>query len=389
MVYFLLFAIGFLLINSAIIIRNHFDFRRIGTSKGNPTPAPNFLISVCIPARNEELVIRRCVESVLNQNYKNFEVLVLDDASVDGTFKILEMLARTKSGKLRVLEGIPRPDNWLGKPWACDQLADQAKGDIMLFVDADTWMEPDFLTQIAHEFSVNKLSALTVWPQQQVVGFWEKVVIPQVYYALTSLLPVRYSERDPRWLPSAFNSTARKAFAAGCGQCIAFTNICYYRIGGHAAVKSKIVEDVELAKMMRLNGLNYKMYRGDASIHCRMYTSENEILSGFRKNFLEGFSGNIPLFVLAGILHLIVFLLPLFALLFGLFTSNTTITLLSVSAILMVSLQRLYLDIRNKWNPVFGIFHFMGVLWFHRLAIISIIDKLTGRKTIWKGREIG
>jgi chlorobactene glucosyltransferase len=387
MIYALYIVLAYLLFSSIVLFRNRLSFRKLGNGLRNPQQNP--LVSVCIPARNEEGVIRRCVDSVVTQTYKNIEVFVLNDSSTDRTASIVQEIIK-KSGniKLSLIDGKPRPTGWLGKPWACEQLSKKATGNILVFIDADTWLEPNALSNMVQKFETENLDALTVWPHQQLLSFWEKVVVPQVYYALFTLLPTMYVRRDPRWMPSFLSPYFRESFVAGCGQFLAFKRECYTRIGGHQTVKNQIVEDVELAKAVKKNGFRFDMFHGNDNVCCRMYTCHTEIVSGFRKNFLAGFNNNILFFVASALLHLMVFVAPVFFLVLGIISADAVVVAFSLWALLIVFAQNIVLYTWNRWNPAFGLLHVLGVLWFQRLGIMVLKDRILGRKAIWKGREI-
>jgi chlorobactene glucosyltransferase len=380
-------VLAYLLFTSIVLTRNRISFRKLGDGSHNPHQTP--LVSVCIPARNEESVIRRCVDSVVNQTYRNIEVLILNDSSTDRTAPIVQKIIKnSENTNLSLIDGKPRPDGWLGKPWACDQLSKNATGSILVFIDADTWLEPKTISNLVQRFENDNLDALTVWPHQQLVSFWEKVVVPQVYYALFTLLPTMYVGRDPRWMPTFMRPYFRNSFVAGCGQFLAFKRECYVSIGGHHTVKNKIVEDVELAKSVKKNGFRYDMFHGNENVSCRMYTRHAEIVSGFRKNFLVGFNNNIPFFVASALLHLLVFIAPVVFLGLGILSADIAVIALSLAAILIVFIQNIVLYTWNRWDPVFGLLHVLGVLWFQSLGILVLKDRILGRKAIWKGREI-
>jgi chlorobactene glucosyltransferase len=343
------------------------------------------VVSICIPARNEEANIRRCIESLIRQDYQKYEILVLDDQSTDDTGNILSDLKSLNPGKIRIMHGQKKPDDWLGKQWACHQLSMQATGDIILFADADTWFEPQTVRQTAASFFNYDIDMLTVWPQQHLETFWENIIIPLVYYALVGFLPVHYVYRKPRWMSAGQYMNTAHLFAAACGQFIAFRNYAYQSIGGHHAVKNLIIEDVALAKLAKKNGLRLMMMHGMNSVHCRMYVNESMIRQGFQKNFLAGFGNNIPLFGISAVLHLVVFVLPFIAPLFSL---QPSVLMLSGMAVLLILLHRFLLAGWFHWNPLYIFLHPLGVLWFQLLGIIVVIDYVTGRKTFWKNRQI-
>lgn len=383
MIYFLYFAILFLIVTSVVLVRNYYEFEGL-TNVGYEERSNSPFVSICIPARNEEAVIDRCVKSALKQDYENFEVLVLDDNSTDGTTEILEQFSGIIAN-LKHLKGAPKPDNWLGKPWACHQLSQQAKGEILVFIDADVWLEPNAIPSTVQ--SLEAFDAITVWPQQKLVSFWEQMILPLIYFALLTLLPTKYVERTPRWLPGFLKSTLDPKFVAGCGQFFAFNRKTYDSIQGHEGVKMKVVEDMELARSIKNNGLSLKMYHGLDSVNCRMYTNHSDIWSGFQKNFLAGF-GNLFEFIFMGFVHLVVFLLPVYTLIIGLITGQTFLTGLSVVTLSLIVLQRLLLNIIFRWSIWSAFLHPFSVLWYQALGLSCIVKKAFGVKTNWKGRQV-
>lgn len=381
-----IFGLFYLLGTTVVFIRNRFDLTPLADdiTRGNKHPK----ISVCIPARNEELVIGNLLQSVCSQNYENFEILVLDDQSTDRTPEIVQTFASDYPKMITHLNGKPKPDNWHGKPWACQQLGDAASGDILLFLDADTQLETDMLQKTAVSFDKYSLDMLTVWPRQTLGTFWECTVIPLVYYALVTLLPAIYVYRSPRWMPSFIQQKFLAAFAAACGQCIAFTREAYNLIGGHQAVKQEVVEDVALAKKAKKIGLKLRMFQGVGSINCRMYRSEKEMFEGLRKNFLAGFGNSLTFFIAAGVLHFTVFVLPFITFIYSLIFYSPALFSISIAIITIIFLHRLILSIWFKWSPVYGILHPLGVLWYLRLSFVKMWDHLSGKKVQWKGRDV-
>jgi len=388
MIYLLYFSTAFLLLISLILLRNRFNFTPLlpATESIYSSQAP--VVSICIPARNEEITIERCVRSALAQQYPNYEVLVLDDRSTDNTGIILENLQEEFPDRLRCLSSNPKPAEWLGKAWACRQLSERATGNILVFIDADTWLEKDTVARVVRSMGRDLVDLATVWPRQVLRSFGERLLIPLMYYALVSLLPARYVYRAPRWLPPLLRKPFIPYFTAACGQFMAFKREAYQKIGGHASVKDKIVEDVELARNLRRAGYRMKMYYGGDSVACRMYRSEGEIREGFRKNFLPGFGSSVVLFILAALLHLVVYVLPFVTLPVGLATGNLELALCSAAPILLIYIHRFVLAYWFEWNPLYGLLHPVSVLWYQRLALTVLIDHFSGRKATWKGRKV-
>ncbi len=193
------------------------------------------LLSVLVPARNEELNIGQCVESLLNQDYPDYEVLVLDDHSTDRTGQILSALAQDQP-RLRVLTGQPLPQGWLGKNWACHQLAEASRGELILFLDADTTHSPKTLSQAASVLLSKELDMLTALPRQLVLSWGERMVVPVLYFCLMAFLP----------LPLAYRLHL-PVFSVAIGQFMLFRRAAYDQIGGYAAVRAHGTDDLALS----------------------------------------------------------------------------------------------------------------------------------------------
>ncbi len=380
------FSIFYLLITSFILLRNRIEFTSLRSFES--AAAAPLKISVCIPARNEEANITRILTSVCEQTYSDFELLVLDDYSSDRTPELIDSAKHSYPHLIVNVPAREKPADWLGKPWACQQLADNATGDLILFADADTRFYPNMLTQIANAFHDNQLDLITIWPEQEMKSFWEKVIVPLIYYALLTSLPVIYVYRSPRWLPTILRKKLTPMFVAACGQCIGFRSDAYQKIGGHESVKDCVIEDVELAKRAKKSGFTLRMFNGIGSISCRMYRSEQEIFNGLRKNFFAGFGRSGPLFIIVAVIHLVVFVLPFLLLPYSLYFDYPALIILSIASITIILLHRLILARWFSWDPIYGFLHPLAVLWFQRLALVSLVDYVSNRKVKWKDREI-
>lgn len=390
----LLLAIGFLFLAAITLVlgRNRLQFKGLREERKSQV---GLSVALCIPARNEERNLSRCLDHALEQSYPHTTVYVLNDRSEDATKHILEHYKQRYGEKLQVLYGRPRPAGWLGKPNACAQLAAQAgakdQNDLLLFLDADTWLDTDTVARMAGVFKEERIEFFTVWPEQRSGTEWERMVVPMVYYALLGLLPVKYTERKPRWMPAFFHKRYRAMFAAACGQFMAFRRMAYEAIGGHAAVRNEVVEDVMLARKVMQAGFRMRMYHGVGSVFCRMYDSPKSMFEGFRKNFLAGFDYNVPLFIFMAVLHFITFVLPAMVLLAALVPGAPVSDLsIGLSALLLVLavFHRLVLAAWMNWPLRYAFTHILGVLWFQRLGIAVLRDYFSDRDVHWKGERI-
>lgn len=388
MTFLLYIAVGYLIITTGVLYVNRRHFKPLESAPDNYFDQQAPEVSICIPARNEANSIERCVRSALDQKYVNHRVFVLDDGSTDDTPEILNKLSNDFNDKLTVLSGAPKPKGWLGKSWACHQLSEKASGEIIIFIDADTWLEPQTTSKVVRTMGRDVVDMITLWPEQKLGSFWEKTVIPLVYFALLTLLPTRYVYELPRWIPSFLRQKAAPQFAAACGQFMAFRRKAYNAIGGHQSVKNEVVEDVELAKNIKRAGFSMKMYHGRATVHCRMYSSSQALWEGFRKNFLAGFDHNILLFTVMAILHFIAFIVPALALPFLLFWGTWQSIILCLVAVTVMLLQRLFINRWFNWDLGYSLLHPVGVIWFQLLGIQVLQDHFNNDSATWKDRTV-
>ena len=253
----------------------------------SPTPPPLEapLISVIVPARNEARNIRRCVEALLAQTYPNYELIVLDDRSTDETPLILNELAQRDS-RLRVVAGADLPPGWAGKPHALFQAAKAARGEWLCFVDADTFVAPEALASVFAKAQETGADLFTIMTDQEMRTFWERVILPLVFTALS----VGFS-------PRRVNNPKRKDAIAN-GQFIFIRRAVYEAVGGHEALKNSIVEDKDLAVLVKRSGYRLVVADGRQVAATRMYTSLPEMWEGWTKNIFLGLKGSAGMLLL-------------------------------------------------------------------------------------------
>lgn len=256
-------------------------------------------VSVLIPARQEEERIGPTLAALLAQDYPNFEVLVLDDNSTDATYATA-CAAGSGDSRLRVMHGKPLPSGWGGKNWACHQLAQAARYDMLIFTDADVTWRIDALKAVVRALEQTNAGLLAVWPTQITVGWAERLVVPLMAFSILAYLPV--------WLVS---HTPYPAAAAAAGQCMAFRRAVYRRIGGHEAIRATVLDDVTLARRTKQQGDCLAMVDGDGLVLCRMYLGGWQAIDGYTKNIIAGHGNSIFFLLLSTLFHLTLFVLPL------------------------------------------------------------------------------
>ena len=342
-----------------------------------PSPAPH--VSVLIPARNEEETIRRCVTSLLVQDYPSFEVLVLDDQSTDATAAIVTEIAQADS-RLRLLRGDGPPQGWAGKPYACIQLARAASGDYLLFVDADTTHRPAMLKTIVPRAVESGAMIVSGYPRQIVKSFIEISTVPVVYFFLLLVLPltVRIPYNHP---PRSFT----------IGQFILFPRELYWRIGGHEAVKARILEDMFLGIEARKAGGHLLTLNLSDVTCCRMYRNAHSVWEGCRK-WGFAFALTWPGKTLAlEILTALLFLGPFVAFLVGLAhpAVSSLFVALSAGQVGMILTARVIYDRSLSIRPLAAILSPIGIAVLLAAFITGTVAGLTGGGASWKGRIYG
>lgn len=274
MLYFLLstaICLGGLIIIRWLHDQYHLDF----VVEAVPPPSNPPLISVCIPARDEEHNIRACVEAVLKQDYPNLEIIVLDDRSTDSTPHILADIA-SRDSRLRPIHGSDLPEGWAGKPHALYQASASARGEWLCFIDADTFLAPEALSSCHAKALETDADMFTIMTFQILGSFWEKTVMPLVMTALS----VGFSPRKVN------DPTTKDAIANG--QFIMIKRAVYDSIGGHESVKDSIVEDKAISEQVKWNGHRLVVADGRKVARTRMYTSLPEMWEGWTKNIYLG-----------------------------------------------------------------------------------------------------
>ncbi|MBK9943472.1 MAG: glycosyltransferase [Kouleothrix sp.] len=243
----------------------------------NPAaPGHGPLISVLIPARDEAARIGRCLEGLAGQRYRSFEVIVVDDHSTDGTAG----LACSYAGRLpalTVLPGAPLPEGWAGKCWACWQAAQLARGEWLLFLDADVLPRPELLAALVARATAGQRDLLTLMPLLLLGSPAERIVLPAFFALLYGLYPLQLVS-DPR-SPIAFAN----------GPCLLIRRAAYAAVGGHQAVRASILEDTELGQRVKAAGYRLEAAGAPDLIAVRMYAGWASLAEGLTKNAVAGY----------------------------------------------------------------------------------------------------
>ncbi|HTE02022.1 MAG TPA: glycosyltransferase family 2 protein [Mucilaginibacter sp.] len=352
----------FIILRFAVTVFNYISdpkLRRVNKTYTN-------LVSILVPARNEEDTILTLLTSIHRQDYRDYEVIILDDDSSDNTYAICAEFA-SRHPAFRVIKGNELTGQWVGKNYACHQLAQQAKGKYLLFLDADDHVFDGLINSAVHRMFFRNLGLLSLFTNQQMQTTGEKLVVPLMHYILLNLLPLRlvYLSKTP-------------SIVAASGQFMLFNAELYRQYDWHKKAQDKLVQDAEIMKMVKLAGFNSESLLANGMISCRMYKNYPDAINGFGKNFMAAFNYNVfsalifLLLIIGGPMMVVMTLnLNLITLMFGL-----------------IMLTRIMISLESGQNAFINVI--LHPLQMCSLALIAFsgIQKHLTKTTVWKGRRV-
>ncbi|MGD0780870.1 MAG: glycosyltransferase [Dehalococcoidales bacterium] len=347
--------------------------------KNSKVPQPAPLISMLVPARDEEENIRTCLESLQKQDYPNYEILVLDDNSTDNTAAIVKELA-ARDNRIQFYFGEPLPDDWAGKAFACYQLAQKANGSWLLFVDADTIHEPHMLRSTLALALELKTSLLSGFPRQLATSFPQKIIIPVFYFILLGWIPLWWLHRSKKPKPSM-----------AIGQFFFFDKDEYWRIGGHETVKSRINEDLWMGIELSRHGGRHVAVDLSPVVSCNMYRDMGSTWHGLGKS-IYSIAAMAPLALAALVAAAYYFYIaPFFWLWSGFFTGGESLLWRGVVVlqIVIMLLMRWLVDSRFHEPTISVWFHPIGMLYYLVNVLYAGGRWLVGTGVTWKERFYG
>ena len=327
-------------------------------------------VSAVIAARNEEIDLGDCLDSLIAQDYSDLEIVVVDGRSTDRTREV----AAARGPRVRLLDEPPLPAGWVGKNWACHVGSEAATGRYLLFIDADVRCHPAAVRTTARWAEDEHAALATLAPRIETVGFWEKVVMP--FYAQLVLTYFR--------TPRVNRPDSRAAMANG--QYLYVRRDAYEASGGHAAVRSAVLEDVRLAQEFRRRGLRMRVAWSPELLTTRMYRDRHEMFEGLLKN-VHGtrFSAVRQLGFLGALVGF--FYLPLLALPVGLLTGSWPLVV--VGAFLYLALFGKHFAFARglRSDPAYGLLFPLAVGFYVVLVTTSLVRGIARRPVLWKGRS--
>jgi chlorobactene glucosyltransferase len=323
-------------------------------------------VSIIIPALDEARAIECTLRAFLAQDYEPFEVIVVDGGSTDGTADIARAIT---DPRLVVIAGEEPPPGWIGKSWALEQGSRVARGELLLFADADAHYEPSALrAAVAHIERERSVALLALLPYFEMRGFWENIVMPGLPMLCLTLFPASLSNRS-----------RVVVFALAFGAGILVRREAYERAGRHEAMKHAIIDDVGLARLLRRNGEVTEAVRADEFLSVRMYYSGGEILRGFTKNAFAALNRSYVLAVPFLLLIIGSGIFPYCAALTGDSFAIATVVLISVVRVILFTNLGYRIEYALFGQPLMAAFGFV-------IFLRSIWKTGIRREVEWRGR---
>ncbi len=324
------------------------------------------MVSVLIPARNEEQNILKLLKDMSTQDYHNYEVLVFDDQSTDSTAEnVTAYMQRDK--KVRLIESNSLPNGWLGKNHACHSLAMEAKGDYLLFLDADVRIKHNMIGKTVSFAHKHSLALVSIFPKQIIKSWGEYATVPIINYILLTLLPLILIRKI------RFSS-----IAAANGQYMFFDKKNYIKLLPHQTMKAEKVEDIKIARYYKQQQLKTACLANEKDIKCQMYNSYKGSLNGFSKNVTTFFGDSTLLTILFWMVTTLGFIA--IQLVYG-------YKGLAIYIVVVLLIRILFSLISNQSGSKNIIYMLAQQVSLGVIIIKSIQNKLK-KEHIWKGRNV-
>jgi chlorobactene glucosyltransferase len=324
------------------------------------------LVSILIPARNEERKLPLLLKDLSGHDYRQIEVIVYDDHSDDNTLNIIREYAETDS-RFRFIEGKELPEGWLGKNNACHQLALQAAGSYLLFLDADVRVHPGLIRHSLGHVMQHGLKLLSIFPKQLMFTLGERLTVPAMNLILLSLLPMRL-----------IRLSHRPSLAAANGQFMLFEADNYRERQYHKQVRNQNVEDMKIIRMMKRERCRVHTMLSSGEVECRMYESFGEAVGGLTRSMFAFFGGS----------RIVLLLYTIFTTFGFIFVGLGISWLWSVAYLIITWIMRMLVTFVSRqsmfWNALLQPLQQITFV----IIVIEAFRRRFRMKNIWKGRVI-
>ena len=285
------------------------------TSKTSPK------VSIILPARNEEKFIEKCLDSLIKQDYKNYEIIVIDDSSEDNTVKIISKYAK-KHPNIILVFARPKPEGWMGKNWACMEGYKKASGELLLFTDADTNHAENVISLAVKHLNSFNLDALSAIPKMRTFDFWTNITLP----IISIFLHTRFSALN-------VNNPSKKT-GYFFGSFFILKKTTYQEVGTHEGVKHEIIEDGALGKKVKELGYKMKMVRGEHLIDAVWARDKGTLWNALKRLMIPLYleNGKIAIGVFFALVFLLFVPFPIFVISASLSIEETSAKILCITS---------------------------------------------------------
>ncbi len=344
-----------------------------------PPPTGEPAVSVLVPARNEEAAVGRLCRDVLASTGVDLELVILDDASDDGTATVVREIAAADP-RVRLVSGQPLPAGWCGKQHACWQLARAARHDTWVFLDVDVAPAPDAIARAVAFLDASGAALGSGFPRQRTSCLLDWLLLPLIHFILLGFLPLARSRRDNA-----------PGMAAGCGQFFVTRRADYERAGGHAVIRASLHDGVKLPRAYRRAGLKTDIFDATTIASCRMYERNGDVWRGLAKNATEGIGSPatiLPFTILLVGGQVLPFVLLASGLAVGFAGWPRWAAAVALAAAACAWLPRFLAAARFRQSLSSAVAHPLGVAVFLAIQWTALVRKGLGLKTAWRGRSL-
>jgi chlorobactene glucosyltransferase len=382
--FILLIWIGYFI----LAMRNYLQLPRLTDTPSLSSQSLPF-VSVVVPTRNEAYRIEKCIRSLKAQTYPQLEILIVDD-STDNTLEVIRSIIGTDP-RFNIIKQEQLPDGWVGKPFALQQGSKLAKGEYLLFIDADTFHDPMLITRSIDYALEHDTDLLSLVPNNTLESFWEKLIQPIPLTFISAGMPLAKVNKPDSKIGIAF------------GPFMLIKHTVFDKIGGYESIKGRIADDVEMGKLVKDSGYKVGLINGQTMMHVRMYENFHEIWEGWSKNLFlgpvqkRGINSKVQrllvvLLGIVGIFGLMVFPLcmTIIAMLLMVMTHAliwqeiffVALIVWFAGVILQAVIQKAY----RYGNPAYALLNFLSSLIIIGIFVNSAVKSMSGVGVTWKGR---
>ncbi|MDG6904530.1 MAG: glycosyltransferase [Nitrososphaerota archaeon] len=341
---------------------------------------PNTMVSIIIPARNEERDISKCLESLVTQSYQYLEIVVVDDSSEDKTLEVARKFSE-RSKQVKTISAGSKPKGWIGKSWPCWKGYEESKGDYLLFVDADSTLDTTLVESSLRYVQEKKIDVFSLSPKVRLHGTIARAVLPVISAAINILYPMKKvndKKSNRAYVFGTFVMVSRKVYAS---------------FGGHEGVKEEIVEDAAIARVARASGFNLRIERGSEYISTSWESEPKSVYEGLERIISSSARAYGLISIFNAVFVFFVVLYPVFFLVFFLLVFPSDVTLIVgfiasvASAALIFTLTTLETRIITGKIGTSALLYILGCTLFISAIVTTSVKVSRGSTISWKGQK--